>query len=100
MPRISITVFSDNNCSIPQEATEFIKFFQSKLSTIPKENLPDARIRFEASDWELETEISYTREKTEAEIIADAEFAEQARERKVLRKREQLRILKKELDEL
>lgn len=100
MPKVNVSIFDDNNCDLPVNAEEFINFFQSRLSTIPEEHRDSAKISLNASDWDLEVEISYTREQTEEEISVCERQKEKQKDLMKIVKLSKIRELEKELDDL
>ena len=87
-----IKVYEESGCyDIPEKASEFMAFWQSKLDKIPTEFMDSAEIKVEAessySGASLDVEISYTRPETDSEMEErerqEQERADEERKRKI-----------------
>ena len=68
-----IEVYEESGCyDIPEKASEFMAFWQSKLDKIPAEFMDSARIEVEAESYydcaSLNVEISYARPESDSEM--------------------------------
>ena len=83
---ITVIVYSESNCEdkIPDNAAEFMDFWQRKVDLIPAEFMDSSEIYCRPSEYYdsplLGVMVSYKRPKTEDEIAADKQHAETDRE--------------------
>lgn len=99
----TIKVYEERGCSdIPEKASEFMAFWQSKLDKIPDEFMDSARIKVEAETYydcaSLDVEISYTRPESDSEIESREYQEKQSADRDKERKLAAYNKLKQELD--
>jgi len=88
----TIKVYEEIGCyDMPEKATEFMAFWQSKLDKIPAEFMGSARIEVEAESYydsaSLDVEISYVRPESDSEMESreyqDKQRADRDKERKL-----------------
>jgi hypothetical protein len=88
----TIKIYKEEECyAIPEKATEFMAFWQSKLDKIPDEFMDSARVEVEAESYHngasLDVEISYVRPETDSEMESreyqEKQIADRNKERKL-----------------
>jgi hypothetical protein len=98
----TIKVYEESGCyDIPEKASEFMAFWQSKLDKIPDEFIDSARIEVEANSYydsvTLDVEITYVRPETDGEMETRECQEKQRADRDKKRKIEAYNKLKREL---
>ena len=101
---IAITVYEQEAFSgfdIPEKATDFIEFWQSKLAMVPAEFIDSARIEFEAEEYcesaTVNVELYYVRPESDEEAAARVANNETCEERIRVIKLRRYEALKQEL---
>ena len=101
MSDVKVTIYEKDYYYPEGNAAEFMKFFQDKLDTIPKEFVDSAVIEIEAVDnygsSSIDCSIYYFRPQTEAEISAEMAAKEAIALGERQRKLDQIERLKREL---
>ena len=98
-----VLVFFDDCACLPENAKEFMKFFNDKLSEVPDEYIDSAKISVECFEYygqaNLEVNVTYERPLTNEEREKQEADRELKKLLETTRKKAQLENLKRELGE-